>query len=68
MEKQYLNSVSLKKGNYGIKMSVKVDDLIAELVKLKNEKGYANFEIKERSAPSQYGHTHYIQVDTWEPK
>lgn len=68
MEKQYLNSFSFKEGQYGLKMSVNVDKAIEELKALRNAKGYANFEIKKRQQPSEYGHTHYAQVDTWEPK
>ena len=68
MEKQYLNSVSFKEGQYGLKMSINVDKAIEELKAMRNEKGYANFEIKKRQQHSEYGHTHYAQVDTWQPK
>lgn len=67
-DNKYLNSFSFKEGNYGLKMSVNVQKAIEELKALENEKGYANFEIKKRQTPSQYGHTHYAQVDTWEGK
>lgn len=68
MEKQYLNSFSFKEGQYGLKMSVNVDKAIEELKALRNAKGYANFEIKKRQQPSEYGHTHYAQIDQWQPK
>ncbi len=61
----YVNGATLKKSNYGIKFSGKADEFIAEIRKNTNEKGYFNFEIKERQQPSEKGVTHYIQVDEW---
>jgi hypothetical protein len=56
-----------KETQYSIKISGNVDKLIAELEKHKNEKGYINLELKKRKEPDQYGNTHYVVLDTWEP-
>lgn len=64
----YLNSLNGKQGKYGIKISGKAEDVIAEIKKYANDKGYINLEIKERKEPGRYGHTHYVVLDTWEPK
>ena len=61
----YINGAYLKKTPYGIKFSGKADTLIEEIRKNTNEKGYFNFEIKERQQPSDKGATHYIVVDEW---
>ena len=64
---QYINGVKLKKTQFSTKFTGKSADFIAEIQKHTNEKGYFNFEIKERREPNQYGETHYIQVDEWKP-
>lgn len=57
----------IKKSNYGIKIQGSAEKLIAAINECKNEKGYVNLEIKERRETDQYGNTHYIEVDTWQP-
>jgi hypothetical protein len=64
----YFNSLRGKKANYGIKLSGKATDLIAEIQKHTNSKGFINLELKERKQPDNYGNTHYAVVDTYEPK
>ena len=64
----YINSIRGKQSNYGIKLSAKAADLIAEIQKNTNSKGYINIEIKERKQPDNYGNTHYAVLDTYEPK
>lgn len=59
---------SAKQSKYGIRISGKLDKLIAELGNIANEKGYVNLEIKQRKEPDKFGNSHYIVVDTWEPK
>jgi hypothetical protein len=57
----------IKKSNYGIKIQGSAEKLIAAINECKNEKGYINLELKERREADQYGNTHYIEVDTWQP-
>ena len=63
----YFNGFSAKKSKYGIKLSGKVDRIIEELNKHKNDKGYINLELTERREVGKYGETHSVKVDTWEP-
>jgi hypothetical protein len=32
-----------------------------------SEKGYISINVIERRAPSEYGQTHYLSLDTWKP-
>lgn len=63
----YLNGVYCKKKNYGIGISGKASDLIAEIQKHTNSKGYIRLELKERKEADKNGNTHYLIVDTFEP-
>lgn len=75
-EKIYINGISLKEfkfasGDVVINAGINVDALIKQLEELKskaNDKGYINTKIVKRKEVSQYGHTHYMQLDTWQPK
>jgi hypothetical protein len=67
-ENIYFNSLRGKKSKYGVKITGKVEDVIKELYKNQNEKGYINLELLERREADQYGNTHYVQVDKWEPQ
>lgn len=64
----YLNSLRGKKSNYGIKLSGKAADVIAEIQKHTNAKGFINLELKERKQADNYGNTHYAILDTYEQK
>jgi hypothetical protein len=63
----YINGVYCKKKNYGIGISGKASDIIAEIQKHTNSKGYIRWELKERREPDKNGNSHYLVVDTWEP-
>jgi hypothetical protein len=63
----YLNGIYCKKKNYGISISGKASDVIAEIQKHTNSKGYIRLELKERKEADKNGNTHYLIVDTWEP-
>lgn len=64
----YINGAYCKKKNYGIGISGKASDLIAEIQKHTNSKGYIRLELKERKEPDKNGNTHYLIVDTYEPQ
>lgn len=63
----YFNGFSAKKSKFGIKLSGKVEKIIAELNKHVNSKGYINLDITERKEVDKFGNTHTVKVDTWEP-
>ncbi len=70
-EKKYVNGIVIKEktfdnGGTQLKMSIKVDDFIAEL-KAIEDKGWANLICSRRKEPSDTGITHYMKVDTWKP-
>jgi hypothetical protein len=64
----YLNGIYCKKKTYGIGISGKASDIIAEIQKHTNSKGYVRLELKERKEPDKNGNTHYLIVDTYEPQ
>lgn len=64
----YINKVKLRETRFSMKMSGKTEDFINQLQEITNEKGYFNLEIKKRKQASEYGDTHYLQVDEWKPK
>ena len=70
-EKKYVNGIVIKEktfdnGGTQMKVSVKVEDFIAELKAVENN-GWANLIINRRKEMSDKGITHYVQVDTWKP-
>lgn len=62
----YFNSLTGKRSKYGIRISGKADDVIAEILKHANAKGYINLEVKELREEGKYGKTHYLIVDTYQ--
>ena len=64
---KYINSIKVKPGKYGLKVSAKLEDLIAELKQHVNEKGYINLDFKPRKEPGKYGESHSVTVDEWRP-
>ncbi len=50
-----------------IKLGINVDKFIAFLNQHKNAKGYVNLGISARKEVSQYGETHTVWLDTWQP-
>lgn len=60
----YLKAIYIKEWTHPqgwkkLNVSVKVDEFIEQLQAMKNEKGYANFDIMQYKQPNQYGNTHY---------
>ena len=64
----FVKEHEFKDGGTMLKMSAKADKLIAFLNQHVNSKGYVNFNISRRKEVGQYGDTHSVYLDTWEPK
>lgn len=64
---QYINSIKVKQGKFGLKVSGKVEDIIAELKANQNDKGYINLDFNPRKQPGKYGESHNVTVDEWKP-
>lgn len=68
----YLNNISLKEKEIGdfsiIQFSGKASEVIKQILEHQNEKGYFNFDICSRKEVGQYGDTHYMKVNNFEPK
>ena len=54
-------------GGSKLRLGVKVEDLIAFAQQHANERGYLNLEISERREVGQYGDTHSVTLDTYDP-
>ena len=67
-EKIYVGNGKVMTGNFGQfhKLSFSAKD-IQTLQNNLNEKGYVNIVLNERQTPSQYGATHSMVIDTWQP-
>lgn len=70
--KNYVPRSSAKKhefpnGGSLIKLSFRVADLIPWLNEHKNDKDFINLIVAERREPSQYGDTHTVYLDDWQP-
>lgn len=61
-EKEFRDGGSL------IRLGVKAQDLIAFAKLHANERGYLNLVISKRRSVGQYGDTHSVALDTYEPK
>lgn len=61
-EKKFDNGGSI------IKLGFKADTLVEFINQHKNAKGYINFTVGQRKTPSQYGDTHSVALDQFEPK
>lgn len=61
-EKKFDNGGSI------IKLGFKADELVAFINQHKNSRGYINFSVGQRKTPSQYGDTHSVALDQFEPK
>ena len=46
----------------------RADKLIAFIEQNTNSKGYINFVMARRKSVGQYGDTHAVYLDTWQPK
>jgi hypothetical protein len=67
-EKIFVGGAKEINGNYGAfhRISFSKADLDI-LVSNLNAKGYVNLNMNKRRQPSQYGQTHSLTIDTWEP-
>jgi len=67
-EKIYVGGAKEVSGNFGEfhKISFKREDLELMMQNL-NAKGYVNLNMNKRKQPSQYGQTHSLIIDTWQP-
>lgn len=61
----YINSLTGKRSKYGIRISGKAEEVIAEIRKHSNDKGYINLEVKEMRQEGKNGKTHYVILDTY---
>lgn len=61
-QKQFSNGGSV------INVSIKREDLAEFVRQHTNERGYINLVIGERREVGQYGDTHSVWLDTYEPK
>ena len=68
-EKIYVGGAKEKTGSYGVfhSISFSAQD-VATLQANLNAKGYVNLNMNQRQSPSQYGQTHSLVIDTWQPK
>lgn len=69
--KTYVNGVSVKEKTFDngslLRMGISVDKVIEFLKANKNSGGYVNLIISPRKEVGQYGDTHSVYLDTWEP-
>lgn len=50
-----------------LKISFSAQEL-QQMLSMVNQKGYINLNVNRRQQIGQYGHTHSIQIDTWQPE
>ena len=69
--KVYLNCKTRQRafqnGGTIISIGVDVNELIKFAQQHQNARGYLNLSISERKSVGQYGDTHSVSLDTWEP-
>lgn len=67
-QKRYFGNVKEQSGQFGTfqKISFKREEL-EEMLTLVNDRGYINLNLNRRKEVSQYGNTHSIVLDTWQP-
>lgn len=67
-EKIYVGGAKEMSGSFGSfhKISFSNNDLNVLMQNL-NAKGYVNLAMNKRREPSQYGQTHSLVIDTWQP-
>ena len=67
-QKIYFGGAKEIHGNFGAfhRISFSKKDLEEMMANL-NEKGYINLNMNKRRDPSQYGQTHSLTLDTWQP-
>ena len=73
-QKTYCNGVSAKQitfqssGKTILKLGVNAEKMISFLTQHQNAKGFVNLGISERREVGQYGDTHTVWLDTWQPE
>ena len=67
-QKIYVGGAKENNGQYGTfhRVSFSKQDLEVMTQNL-NEKGYVNLNMNKRREPSQFGQTHSLVIDTWQP-
>jgi hypothetical protein len=67
-QKVYVGNGKQIDTQYGklLKLSFSRADLVT-LTNHLNEKGYVNINCNERKSVSEWGHTHSMQIDDWQP-
>ena len=71
MSKIYLRcSAKAKTSQYGERLiiGVKAEELIRFANEHKNERGYINLIVSKRKEPGQYGDTHSVALDDFQPR
>lgn len=66
-EKTYVKGAYIKKGKFGLKMSINVEKFFDEVKRLQNDKGFVNIDINELKQVDKFNNTHYMVLDTWQP-
>jgi hypothetical protein len=68
-DKMYVGGAKAINTQYGelLKISFNAQDLQL-MQSMLNEKGWVNLNCNRRQQPSQYGQTHSIVIDTWQPQ
>lgn len=59
--------ITFASGKTIIKLGIHADTMIAFLKANQNAKGYVNLGISYRKETGQYGDTHSVWLDTWQP-
>lgn len=62
---------SCKRANtdfFCVRIGIPVEKFKAFLEQHKNAKGYVNLNLAEKRETDQFGNTHTMTLDTWEPK
>lgn len=67
-DKTYFNSITIKEGKYGLKISINYNKFVQEAQQHLNQKGYINLDINKRKTEGKYGETHYATLNEWTPE
>jgi hypothetical protein len=71
-EKTYLKcsakAKTFRDGGSVILIGAKAADLIAFAQQHANDRGYVNLKVQQRREPGQYGDTHSVMLDDYQPK
>jgi len=67
-DKIYFNSITIKEGKYGLKVSINYNKFMQEAQQNLNQNGYINLDINKRKQKGKFGETHYTTLNTWTPE